>query len=154
MQKGDAEMIEINVADVATLGVVAFVAVTGLIEISPLEINPWSMLGRLLNADIIKKVEAVKEKVDDVQKEIETVKAKTEESEAKAARVRILRFADELYQGKLHSQEHFDTILLDITAYDKYCDQHPGFKNEKTRMAEMQVRETYETCFRDRTFLR
>lgn len=147
-------MIEISVGDVATLGVVAFIAATVLIEISPLKINPWSMLGRLMNADIMKKVETVEVKLDGIQKEVETVKAKTEESEAKAARVRILRFADELYQGQKHSQEHFDTILLDITEYDKYCDSHPGFKNEKTRMAETQVRETYEACFRDRTFLR
>lgn len=74
------------------------------------------------------------------------------ESEAKSARMRIQRFADELYGNVLHSKEHFDLILMDITAYNNYCDTHPDFLNEKTKFAEEIIRDKYEQCMRERTF--
>ena len=74
------------------------------------------------------------------------------ESEAKSARMRIQRFADELYGNVLHSKEHFDLILMDITAYNNYCDTHPDFLNEKTKFAEEIIRDKYEKCMRERTF--
>ena len=144
----------LSISDVLSLAFGGILAGFTIIEFSPLKINPWSFLGKIINADICAKVEAVNEKVDSVREDVKSVQEKVDESEAKAARTRILRFADELYQGQLHSKEHFDTMLLDITAYDNYCAEHPGFKNEKTRMAEEQIRESYEECCRERKFLR
>ena len=66
--------------------------------------------------------------------------------------MRIQRFADELYGNVLHSKEHFDLILMDITAYNNYCDTHPDFLNEKTKFAEEIIRDKYEKCMRERTF--
>lgn len=74
------------------------------------------------------------------------------ESEAKAARMRIQRFADELYGNVLHSKEHFDLILMDITEYNKYCDAHPDFINEKTKFAQDIITDRYETCMREHSF--
>ena len=48
------------------------------------------------------------------------------------ARVRILRFGDELRLGMQHSKEAFDQNNEDIDTYEKYCESHPEFKNNRT----------------------
>lgn len=125
-------------------------ALSTLVEISPIKINPWSAIlrwfGNKLNGDVIKEVEILKEKVQDVSD-------KQEEYEVKSARVRILRFGDELYQGKKHSKEHFDNILADITTYNDYCRDHPDFQNERTKMTEKQIMLIYQRCLTEHTFL-
>lgn len=131
-------------------GAAAIVALMSLIQISPIKINPWTAIGRwigrAINGELI-------EKVDNLEKRIEIVDAKHDESEAKSARVRILRFGDELYQGKRHSKEHFENILADITEYDQYCREHPEFKNERTKVTESVILKKYQECTEKRSFL-
>lgn len=90
--------------------------------------------------------------VEELKKLRDRMDEQQAESEAKASRMRIQRFADELYGNVLHSKEHFDLILMDITAYNNYCDTHPDFVNEKTKFAEEIIRDRYEKCMRERTF--
>lgn len=131
-------------------GAAAIVALMSLIQISPIKINPWTAIGRwigrAINGELI-------EKVNNLEKRLEIVDAKHDESEAKSARVRILRFGDELYQGKLHSKEHFENILADITEYDQYCREHPEFKNERTKVTESVILKKYQECTEKRSFL-
>lgn len=126
------------------------VALMSLIQISPIKINPWTAIGRwigrAINGELI-------EKVNNLEKQLEIVEAKHDESEAKAARVRILRFGDELYQGKRHSKEHFEDILADITEYDIYCREHPDFKNERTKVTESVILKQYRDCTENHSFL-
>ena len=126
------------------------IALSGFVEVSPIKINPWSAIlrwfGNKLNGDVIKEVAILKDKVHDLGK-------KQEEYEVKSARVRILRFGDELYQGKKHSKEHFDNILADITTYNDYCRDHPDFQNERTKITEKQIKDTYQRCLTEHTFL-
>ena len=126
------------------------IALSTVVEISPIKINPWSAslrwFGNKLNGDVIKEVEVLKEKV-------QMLSGKQEECEVKSARVRILRFGDELYQGKKHSKEHFDNILDDITTYNDYCRDHPDFKNERTKLTEKQIKDAYQRCLAEHTFL-
>ena len=126
------------------------VALSGVIEISPIKVNPWTAIlrwfGNKLNGDVIKEVADLKDKV-------QVVSDRQEEYEAKAARVRILRFGDEIYIGKKHSKEHFDNTLADIKTYNDYCRDHPDFENERTKITEKQIKETYERCLVEHTFL-
>ncbi|MBO5953366.1 MAG: hypothetical protein J6Q53_04500 [Oscillospiraceae bacterium] len=128
----------------------ALLALSGLVEISPIKINPWTAIlrwfGKRLNGNVIDEVAILKEKVQQLSD-------RQEENEAKSARVRILRFGDELYQGKKHSKEHFDNILEDITTYNDYCRDHPDFKNERTKITEKQIVSTYQRCLTEHTFL-
>lgn len=126
------------------------IALSGLIEVSPIKINPWSAIlrwfGNKMNGDVSKDVAILKEKV-------QKLSDRQEECEAKAARVRILRFGDELYQGKRHSKEHFDNILADITTYNDYCRDHPNFENDRTKITEKLIKDTYQRCLTEHTFL-
>lgn len=61
------------------------------------------------------------------------IEAKEEERDAVDARIRILRFGDEVLTGQiLHSRESFTQVLEDIDDYEDYSASHPLFKNNKT----------------------
>lgn len=121
-----------------------------LIQLAPIKANPWSAIaaaiGRAINGEVISKV-------DQLGNELQSLRSISDEREAKAARVRILRFGDEIYQGILHSREHFDQTLDDITEYEQYCETHPDFKNDMTTITVQSIRETYQKCFEKHNFL-
>lgn len=75
------------------------------------------------------------------------------EADAKQARRRIINFADECRRGLLHSSEHFDSILDDITFYRQYCEDHPKFKNEKAAHSIRYVEEVYDKTKRENAFI-
>lgn len=123
-------------SDIVT-AILVVVGVLGyFVEISKIKINPLSALGKLFNSELIRRMDSVDKEVSGIKTRITDIQDKQEESEIKAARMRIQRFADEMYGDVRHSKEHFDLILMDITAYNNYCDTHPGFINEKTKVAQ------------------
>lgn len=89
----------------------------------------------------------VKAEVNDVKTEVKNVKNGLEEHKATLARTHILRFADELRNGQIHSDEYFKQQILDIDTYDHYCDTHPEFANGLTRMASDFIREEYRKSY-------
>lgn len=125
---------------------VGAVVVMSLVEISPIKINPWSWIGKVLNKDILHKLEKVEKDVAEVKREVG-------ESSAVTSRYRILRFDDEILHDVKHSKEHFDQILLDIDVYEKFCEEHPDFKNNIAVMAIEHIKEIYSKCSRENSFL-
>lgn len=67
-----------------------------------------------------------------------------EDDKARQARLRILRFNDELCENRLHSESYFEDILDDIDMYEAYCDKHPAFKNNRGHVAMQHVKDNYE----------
>lgn len=134
--------------------------------------KPWSILlsfiGREINAEIIQSCEDLSKRIDGINAEL----AKTQESiaEAKeaikksqnfeletraiAARVRILRFGDELQEEKKPSKGRFDQALADINAYDEYCAKHSDFKNGVTEPTSTFIKEQYQERLRKYDFSR
>ena len=136
--------------------------VLSLVEISPIKINPWSMLirwfARLLGiSDLKTEIVQVRDRMDELEKKIDNMKISEEEKaqlkEALAARRRILRLNDELLLKIKHSKEMFDDILKDITDYDNYCRTHPDFKNKRAAFAEENVAQAYQDCMENNSFL-
>lgn len=113
-----------------------------LVQLSPIKIDPWTWLarkiGHAINGDVIA--------------QLDELKTAFEERAAKDARIRILRFGDEILHGIHHSKEHFDQILQDITEYEQYCKDHPEFKNKMTVLTTKHIMETYSACFDERSF--
>jgi len=113
-----------------------------------------------VKADVTKEITAVKTEVTDVKTDLGTVKSDIgemkddqQEDKAKAARKRILRCSDEVYNGIRHSKEFFDDVLSDITFYKAYCKAHPDFQNDMTVMAVERIEEVYCHCLKDHDFL-
>ena len=132
-----------------TAALLALVAGTTLVQIAPVKINPWTWvaraIGRAINEEVI-------QKVDKLEGDVRKLKDHSEEHEAKSARIRILRFGDEIRHGVHHSKEHFDQILLDITEYDNYCKDHPRFKNNMTAITTSVIMQTYQECWKENKF--
>lgn len=77
------------------------------------------------NNEILKELKGIKE-------DIAGIKSQMAENEAKTRRIRILRFADEVFTGREHTKDAFDQTMSDITDYELYCSEHPDFKNNQT----------------------
>lgn len=123
---------------------------SGIIEFSPIKINPWSYVGnkiiKALNGEVIAKIQGLEEKVGKIQNNLD-------EDRAINARVRILRFNDEILQSVRHTKESFDQCLSDIDNYENYCEIHKSFKNNRTVMAVTNIKETYNKCMKEKDFL-
>ena len=87
-------------------------------------------------SEVMKELKAINSRFDSTDKKIDDLEDKMLMNEAKSKRVRILRFADEVFMDINHSKDSFDQVLSDITDYEDYCKNNPGFKN----------RQTAETC--------
>lgn len=118
-----------------------------LIQIAPVKLNPWSWLGNQINKDLLAEIKTMKSEID-------TIRDENREVHAKDCRVRILRFADEIYLEQPHSQEHFKQILGDITHYERYCESHPEFENQIAVAAIEQITESYNKRLRKHDFLK
>ena len=137
-----------EMAQMGAIGILIILA--GMIKIPHIELNLWSWLGSLfgkaINGEIIKEVEKIDKKLDN------HIKAE-EEEHIRNVRQRILRFNDEILSGKRHSQEHFNEILEDINVYEKYCSEHPNYKNNRAVLAIDTIKEVYQECVKEHDFL-
>lgn len=79
-----------------------------------------------------------------IQSTLEAHIREDEDDKARNARYRILRFYDEICEGRRHSESHFEDILEDIDRYERYCAAHPGFRNSRGSLAMRNIQSTYE----------
>ena len=78
------------------------------------------------------RLKAVSEAINKLSSRIDSLDEKIDQTNAITARVRILRFADEMQDNRRHSKDSWDQCMSDITDYEEYCDDHPKFKNNQT----------------------
>lgn len=97
------------------------------------------------NAEIQKDVAVVKADVDSIRATLVTHISEADDIRARNQRYRILRFYDEMCDHhRRFSESHFEDILDDIDAYEKYCELHPDFKNNRGHVAMQHIKEKYE----------
>lgn len=121
-----------------------------LLQISPINVNPWSWIARFIGRAINKEV---LEKVENLSQDVKKNKKDDDEQWVSLSRSHILRFGDELLHGVDHSKEHFDQILLDISKYEHYCNDHPDYPNGKAIATIQQIKKTYQKCLDENSFL-
>ena len=132
----------------------------GLIALLVKPIREW-ISGKLDRKDrsreefrnLNERMDALDGKIEDVRSDIQNVRDDSERDKAERSRTQILRFCDEIYEGRLHTKEHFDEILDVMSFYNDYCDQHPLFLNERTKHAQRIIKDTYHDCMVKKTFL-
>lgn len=146
-----------TIKELALGGSGALVLLMSLLQISKININPWTAIfgwfGRQLNHEVLSKVTRLEKNLEAMQNDIDIIRDESRERHAKDCRVRILRFSDEVYLGTGHSQEHYKQILGDITHYEKYCDSHPEFENQIAVSAIKQIKDAYDIHLRQHDFL-
>jgi hypothetical protein len=149
--QGVMDFADISITDLIGWIIGGIAALSVFVEISPIKLNPWSWIakriGRAINAEVI-------EKVDKLENDLEEMKNANEEQTAKENRAAILRFGDELRMGIIkHSKESFDNVLITISDYDTYCENHPAFRNKITEINEKYIADVYDDCLRNNKFL-
>lgn len=92
---------------------------------------------------MIKRNDDKNDKQDEILKSLADLKNEFLAESARTSRIAILRFDEELLAGVHHSKEYFHIILDDIDRYEKYCSQHPEFKNNYTVEAVNSIKGTY-----------
>lgn len=98
-------------------------------------------------------IKKLSEKIDEIGDQLQEMRKETGAEQATNRRYRILRFNDEIIHEDKHTKEHFDQILEDVTEYEKYCTDHPDYKNSRAEMAIKNIERVYEKCAREGTFL-
>lgn len=142
----------------------AVAALLGLVEISPIKINPWSAIakaiGKAINADVLADLQAVqnaqRETREALDKHIEDDKAQKaadDEYKAETQRASFLAFNTSLLRGELHTQEDFFDAFRHIDRYEEYCRSHPGYKNNRAVHAIANIGRVYDDRLKARDFL-
>lgn len=137
------------------------IILVGLIRIPTLEINFWAFLaraiGKAINAEVIEDVkksrEEAKEDISNLRKDLDAHINVQELEAIRRVRQQILRFNDEILFNRKHSQEHFEEILDDINIYEKFCQTHDDYKNNKAEFAINNIKRTYDKCLQEKDFL-
>ena len=97
--------------------------------------------------------ENLNELISNLDKKIDKLQCSSDQGMAYTWRYRILRFDDEIRHGEKHSKEHFDQIIEDIDKYEDYCRDHPEFPNSKVVFAIRNIKNVYQKCTDEGTFL-
>ena len=93
------------------------------------------------------------ERFNELNKKIDKVDKKGDERAAVASRVRILRFRDEMLEGKSHTHDSFQQVLTDIDDYELYCGNHPTFRNNQTLSTVEHIKHNYNERLEKNDFL-
>lgn len=146
-----------NLAEIFVSGGGVVVLLLSLVQISKIQINPWSWLarnvGRAINGEVIEQVKGLDEKMKQLETNLDNVRKADERRDIEQRRVRILRFGEELLRNIRHTKEHFDQILIDITVYESYCGKHPEFENDVTTETISHIKNVYQQCWKEHSFL-
>lgn len=139
-----------SIVELLSCGGIGAAALMCLLQIAPIKVDPWSWiarkLGRAINGEVIEKVESI-------EGDVRRIERKQDEQQAVMARVRILRFGDELLLDVPHSKEHFDQTMVDIKTYETYCQENPDFENNVTACTIQNIKDCYMERLKKRDFL-
>lgn len=128
-----------------------------LIQIAPIKMDPWSAIargiGKAINGEVAGKVDELRKDIIELRSDVMDIQAVADEREVTQCRRRILAFNDELLHDEKHTKESFDQILMDITTYEGYCDNHKHFKNGIAVSAIENIHKKYSKCQDEHSFL-
>lgn len=130
------------------------VLLLSLIQISPLKVNPWTALGkglkwlwraftRSLNADVLAELGHLKTAQQETRDKLDEHILLADKREADSYRASILHFNVELIQRVPHTREDFIEILADIDHYERYCETHKDYENNRAVCAIANIKRVY-----------
>ena len=134
-----------SVQEILTGGGGLLLVLMTLIQVAPVKINPWSWLAKAIGKAM--GIEAIEKTLD---AHIDMDDRRT----ADGHRARILHFNNELLRNIGHTKEEFIEALTEIDAYEKYCDKHPEYPNNRAVLAIENIREVYKERLKKHDFLR
>ena len=95
------------------------------------------------NKEILLAIEKLDAKIVTLEDKINKSDEKDDKRNAVSRRREILRFADEMMSDIKHSKDSWDQCIADVTAYEKYCESHPDFKNNQAAITIEYLKKQY-----------
>ena len=133
---------EMSLSQAASSAALIFLAVSSLIEITPIKWNPISSalkwFGKKINGDLAKEVSSLAEKVD--QHEIDRI------------RWEILAFANSCRKGELHTKDEFIHIIDLNAKYHGILEEH-DMTNGQIDIDYEYIVGIYKHCMEENSFL-
>lgn len=145
--------IAVIVRDNIGLGSIVIAILMSIVQVSKIPVNPWSFIGNVLNKDLLLEVREQKKNLESLSSKMGGIEDRISETDAKAARYRIIRFDDEVRHQVLHTKEHYDQIIIDIDTYESFCKDNEWFVNNQAHWAIANIRKRYEEHNVDNSFL-
>lgn len=152
-----------------------FICLSLIVEITPIKLNPWSWLankiGKAFNGEVMRELSAfkkdigteigtlktdmgsVKKEIKDIKQDVSDIREEAKEREATNRRARILEFGDEVLHEVDYSKEHWDSVLMDISEYEHYCDDHPHYMNNVAKATIKHIKHMYDKHLEEDSFL-
>lgn len=101
-----------------SLSLIIIIIAASLIQVTPLNLNPWSAFGKLLraagkymNRDILESVNELKTDLKDLSNRTDGISKAVDENEIDRIRYEILTFASNLSRGENFTKAEFDRIF-------------------------------------------
>lgn len=146
-----------SIQEILTGGGVSLFVLLTLIQIAPVKINPWSAiaraLGRAINADVLKELSDVKKRQQETREKLEEHIETDDRRDADMHRNRILQFNNELLRDISHTREDFIEVLAEIDEYERYCEEHPRYENNRADCAIDNIKRVYRDRLEKHDFL-
>lgn len=113
-----------------------------------------TQLGTALNAGVMEEMKGLKTEQEETRKKLDAHIEEGEERKADNYRSQVLRFNNELVRGIGHTEEDYNEILNIIWKYEKYCENHSKYKNNKMPHAIKNIERMYDEMLRTNGFLK
>lgn len=115
--------------------------------------HQWHQQSIEIRNGFAESIDGLREEMKEMNDSMSDLKMTSNEGLALTWRYRILRFDDEIRHEIRHTKEHFNQILDDITKYNRYCNNHKDFPNDKAVFAIENIKRVYQQCTEEGTFL-
>lgn len=140
----------LGLKDELSIGVVVLIVLMSCIEVSKINLNPWtwllSRIGKKLNKELDDKITAIGKKLDEhvVEDEKEKLEMKRRD---------ILDFANACMNGRRHTQEQFTFVLKKCDEYEAYIEKN-DLKNGEISSAIEEIRRLNTKCRQRNSYLK
>lgn len=132
------------------------VILSGLIEIAPIKVNPWSAivkkLGKEFNEDINNQLTGLQKQIAQQSEALKEARKISDRREIANLRRYILQFNSEIIREVPHTQEDFVEALDAIQDYRNFCKGHPDYSNGRIPHAIANIENTYEKLMAQHEF--
>lgn len=150
--------------DETLLACLVALGIPTLVQVSPIKINPWSWIWKMLkwiwrsfcrslNAEVLAQLSEVRKDQQETKAKLENHIKLDDEREADKVRASILQFNNELLRDLPHTKEEFVEILSKIDWYNDFCETHKDYRNSRAVHAIANIERVYDERLQKHDFL-
>ena len=140
---------EMTLGELVGSGLALIFLSTGLIEITPIKLNPLTSIlawiGNRMNGKLIAKVDNLEKKTDALDQKIDM-------NEIDRIRWEILSFAGSCRTGQRHTKDEFEHIISLHEKYNKILEEH-DMKNGLVTIEYEYIEDIYRHCLEKNSFV-